>query len=138
MKKFNKKSVKKEDVVRLHEKYKFDYLEASILARRGITSGQDVMYYMESDTRFLHQPFLFSAMEDAVERINQAIEEKEKILIFGDKDVDGITSTAILYGYLKDRGADVQFRLPVGEDAYGLSMEAVDDLKRIATASARL
>ena len=54
MKKFNKKSVKKEDVVRLHEKYKFDYLEASILARRGITSGQDVMYYMESDTRFLH------------------------------------------------------------------------------------
>ena len=129
MKKFNKKSVKKEDVVRLHEKYKFDYLEASILARRGITSGQDVMYYMESDTRFLHQPFLFSAMEDAVERINQAIEEKEKILIFGDKDVDGITSTAILYGYLKNRGADVQFRLPVGEDAYGLSMEAVDDFE---------
>ena len=127
MKKFYKKTVRKEDVVKLHEKYNFDYLEASILARRGITGGEDILYFVENDTRFLHQPFLFAAMEDAVERINQAVDEGEKILIFGDKDVDGITSTAILYGYLKGRGADVQYRLPVGEDSYGLSIEAVDD-----------
>lgn len=127
MKKFYKKTVRKEDVVKLHEKYNFDYLEASILARRGITGGEDILYFVENDTRFLHQPFLFAAMEDAVERINQAVDEGEKILIFGDKDVDGITSTAILYGYLKNRGADVQYRLPLGEDAYGLSTEAVDD-----------
>lgn len=127
MKKFYKKTVRKEDVVKLHEKYNFDYLEASILARRGITGGEDILYFVENDTRFLHQPFLFAAMEDAVERINQAVDEGEKILIFGDKDVDGITSTAILYGYLKNRGADVHYRLPLGEDAYGLSTEAVDD-----------
>lgn len=130
MKKINKKTVTKEEVCILHEKYNIDLLEASILARRGITSGEDIMYFLENDTRFLHQPFLFTYMEDAVERINQAIEENEKILIFGDKDVDGITSTAILYEYLKNRKADVQWRLPLGEDSYGLSIEAINDFAK--------
>ena len=55
-------------------------------------------------------------MEDIVERIFQAQEEGEKVLIFGDSDVDGITSTAILYSYLKKIGIDVQWKLPVGDD----------------------
>jgi single-stranded-DNA-specific exonuclease len=66
-------------------------------------------------------------MEDAVERINQAEEEGEKILIFGDRDVDGVTSTTILYDYLTARGLDVSCRLPLESEAYGLSKEAVDD-----------
>ena len=70
---------------------------------------------------------MFSGMEDAVERINQAIDEKEKVLIFGDKDVDGVSSTAILFEYLSSMGLDVKWRLPVGEDSYGLSISAVDD-----------
>lgn len=111
----------------LHNKFGLEFLEASIFARRGITAGNDLMYYLEDDMRFTHQPFLFNCMEDAVSRITDAIEENEKILIFGDKDVDGVTSTAILYSYLKKQNLDVQWRLPVGEDAYGLSIEAIDD-----------
>ena len=113
-------------MIKLHSKFGLSQLEASIFARRGITSGESLMYFLESDKRFMHLPFEFNSMEDAVSRISDAIDEGEKVLIFGDKDVDGITSTAILYGYLKSQGLDVSCRIPVGDDSYGLSMEAVD------------
>lgn len=128
--KYNKKQVSKEEIYKIHNRYKTDLLESSILARRGITSGKDLMFFLESDIRFMHDPFNFNSMEDAVCRINDAIDENEKILIFGDRDVDGITSTAILYSYLKNAGADVQYRLPMGEDSYGLSMQAIDDFAK--------
>ena len=67
-------------------------------------------------------------MEDAVERIITAKEEGEKVLIFGDSDVDGITSTVILYVYLCDMGLDVYWRLPLADAPYGLSIEAIDEL----------
>lgn len=130
MKKFNKKAVSRDEVIKLHTKFGLSNLEAAVFARRGITSGNDLMYYLENDKRFMHLPFEFSNMEDAVSRITDAIDEDEKILIFGDKDVDGVTSTAILYGYLKEQGADVQWRIPVGDDAYGLSLDAVSDFAK--------
>lgn len=101
---------------------------ASILARRNVTNGKDILYYLEDDMRFMHNPFLFNSMEDAVERILQAKDEGEKVLIFGDKDVDGISSTTILYEYLKKSlEIDVECRLPVGDDSYGLSLTVIDD-----------
>ena len=66
-------------------------------------------------------------MEDAVERILQAKEEGEKVLIFGDSDVDGVTSTAILYEQLVKMGIDVSWRLPLEDDGYGLNIAAIDD-----------
>ena len=122
-----KTPVTKQQIEPLCAKYGIDQLLASIFVRRGITTGQDILYYLESDLRFQHNPFLFNSMEDAVERINQAEEEGEKVLIFGDRDVDGITSTTILYEYLKQRKIDVQCRLPLESDGYGLSKKAVDD-----------
>lgn len=116
--------------MKLHSKFGLSQLEAAVFARRGITSGESLMYFLETDRRFMHLPFEFSSMEDAVSRISDAIEEDEKILIFGDKDVDGVTSTAILYGYLKSEGADVSWRIPVGDDAYGLSLDAVDSFAK--------
>ncbi len=82
---------------------------------------------MEDDIRFQQNPFSFTEMEEAVDRINDAIEEKEKILIFGDKDVDGVTATTVLYDYLRSMGADVKYRLPQGNEGYGLTIEAIDD-----------
>ena len=105
----------------------YSQIFSSILIRRNIIEGNDVLYFLESDLRFQHSPFLFSSMEDAVERIFQAAEENEKVLIFGDKDVDGITSTVILYDCLKKMGIDVQWRVPLENDAYGLSIQAIDD-----------
>lgn len=114
----------------LCDTYGLDTLSASIMARRGIVEGKDVLYFKETDLRFLHNPFLFANMEDAVDRILCAKEEGEKVLVFGDSDVDGVTSTAILYNFLREQGFDVQWRLPLGDDAYGLSVQAVDDFAK--------
>ena len=123
---WTKKNVTKADIEPLCNTYQIDKILASIFVRRGITQGSDILYYLEKDLRFQHEPFLLPNMEDAVERIIQAEEEGEKILIFGDSDTDGVTSTSILYDYLKGRGIDVSWRIPVGDDPYGLSCDAVN------------
>lgn len=125
--KWVKKPVTKQDIEPLCNTYNISPLLASVFVRRGITQGKDILYYLEDDLRFQHNPFCFSSMEDAVERILQAKEEGEKVLIFGDSDVDGITSTAILYEQLVRMGLDVSWRLPMEDDGYGLSLTAIDD-----------
>lgn len=100
---------------------------ASILVRRNITEGNELLYFLENDLRFQHSPFLLHNMEDAVDRILNAQEEKEKILIFGDSDVDGITSTAILFNQLKKMNFDVEWKLPQKDDEYGLNKKTIDD-----------
>ena len=124
--KWHKTAVTKQQIEPLCSRFGLSPIQASVMIRRGITQGNELLYYLEDDMRFQHSPFLFSSMEDAVERILQAKDEGEKILIFGDSDVDGITSTAILYEYLSSAGFDVQWRLPLADDGYGLSLEAVD------------
>lgn len=125
--KWVKKPVTKQQIEPLCNSYNISPLLASVFVRRGITEGKDLLYYLEDDLRFQHNPFCFSGMEDAVERIMQAKEEGEKVLIFGDSDVDGITSTAILYEELVRLGIDVQWRLPLEDDGYGVSIAAIDD-----------
>ncbi len=127
---WTKKTVTKAEITPLCDKYDVNQILASIFVRRGITSGQDILYYLEDDLRFQHSPFNFANMEDAIERILQAKEEGEKVLIFGDDDVDGITSTAILYEQLVRMGLNVSWRLPLENDPYGLSMNAVDDFAK--------
>lgn len=134
-----KKPVTRQQIEPLCEKYNINQILASILVRRGVTEGKDLLYYLEDDLRFQHNPFMFNpensendysmsfSIEDAVERILSAKEEGEKVLIFGDSDVDGITSTAILYSYLKSIGLDVQWKLPLADDPYGLNLKAIDD-----------
>ena len=125
--KWVKKPVDRQQLESLCKAYNLTPLQASIFIRRGISEGKELLYYLEDDLRFQNNPFCFSSMEDAVERIIQAKEEGEKVLIFGDSDVDGITSTAILYEQLVRMGIDVQWRLPLEDDGYGLSIAAIDD-----------
>lgn len=127
MKNWNKKQISKEQVRFLQEKYNIDALTASILTRRGISDGKQIQFYLETDARFLHNPFLFNNMEDVVDRIFQAKDENEKVLIFGDRDVDGITSTVVLYDCLTNMGLDVRCRLPSGTDPYGLNKKSIDE-----------
>ena len=124
---WEKKEIAREVVKELHDRFDCDPLTASILARRGITESSDILFYLEEDSRYLHSPFLFDQMEDAVDRIYSAVDEGEKVLIFGDRDADGITSTTILYQCLKNMGIDVSWRIPSGNDSYGLSMQAVEE-----------
>lgn len=101
-------------------------LVASILLRRGIAEGSEAFFHLENDLRYVHNPFLFANMEDAVDRILDAKEEGERVLIFGDRDVDGITAVTVLYEALTDLGIPTTWRIPTGDEPYGLSCEAVD------------
>ncbi len=124
--KWNKKKIDSAIVKDLSGKYGIDLLMASIFSRRGITEPEDIKFYLESDLRYTHNPFLFEEMEDAVDRIHQAAEEGEKVKIFGDRDVDGITSTVILKNGLASIGIDAAWSLPEGNDPYGLTIEGID------------
>ncbi len=126
-----KKDIAPEQVRELCGRFSCDPLTASILARRNITSGPDIQYFLEDDLRYLHSPFLLSGMEDAVDRILAARDEGEKVLIFGDRDVDGITSTTLLHRCLTELGMDVSWRIPSGEDTYGLSLKAVEEFSAV-------
>ncbi len=110
----------------LAHRYGIDTLTSSILARRGITEPEQIRFYLEDDLQLMHNPFLFAAMEDAIDRILMAREEEEKVLIFGDSDADGVTSTVLITEALRDFGLNVEQRVPQGDDPYGLSIAAVD------------
>jgi single-stranded-DNA-specific exonuclease len=124
---WDKKSIPAELANELAAKYGCDLLTASILARRGLTGGRDIRYFLEDDPRHLRNPFELPGMDAAVERILGAKEGGERVLVFGDRDVDGITSTAMIAGFLTALGMDARWRLPMGDDAYGLSKEAVEE-----------
>ena len=115
------------EVRNIASRYGLDLLTAAILVRRELTSPADLRFYLEKDLRFLHNPFGFTEMEDVVERINSAVEEGQKVKIFGDRDVDGITSTVLMVRALGELGLEVSWVLPQGDEAYGLSMKAVDE-----------
>jgi single-stranded-DNA-specific exonuclease len=117
-----------QDLVRTMSKsYGIDLLTASILARRRVTEPGQVRFFLEGDLCHLHNPFLFHAMEDAVDRIFLAAEEGEKVLVFGDSDTDGVTATALMVEALAEAGIQASWRVPRGEEAYGLSIQAVQD-----------
>lgn len=113
------------EVRELAKGYNIDLLPAAILTRRGITSSEELPYFLEEDIRYLHNPFLFDEMEDAVDRVQAAKSEGEKVLVYGDNDVDGVTSTAIMVRTLQELGLEVQWRIPLGEEPYGLTRDAV-------------
>jgi single-stranded-DNA-specific exonuclease len=124
---WEKKDIPQELVKEIAAKYGCDLLTSSILARRDITSGDRILYFLEDDPRHLRNPFELSGMEDAVDRILAAKEEGEKVLVFGDRDVDGITGTALVTDYLTGLGMDVSWRIPTGDEPYGLSLKAVEE-----------
>ena len=108
----------------------YPYLVSCVLASRGIETVEDAAAFLEQENTLAHSPFLMADMEKAVERINDALAAREKIAIYGDYDVDGITATCILVDYLKNRGADVVHYIPRRiEDGYGLGREAIDTLR---------
>jgi single-stranded-DNA-specific exonuclease len=106
--------------------FDLDLLTAAILTRRGVTDARSLPYHLEDDIRYLHNPFLFDEMEDAADRLLAARSEGEKVLVFGDRDVDGITSTALMVQTLQELGLDVRWRVPLGEEPYGLSQSEID------------
>src|SRR5690606_4198428 len=85
---------------------------AKLLANRGIYTPEAAQEFLYTEDEEFHSPFLLQDMDKTVQRINKAIEQQESILIFGDYDADGVTSTAVLLSALKNAGADVTYYIP--------------------------
>lgn len=92
-----------DEAKKIEKEFKINKLLASILSNRGITV-KTAKVFLNPTRHDFHDPFNMPDMEKAVERIIKAIENKEKIVIYGDYDVDGITSITVLKSFFKDRG----------------------------------
>jgi single-stranded-DNA-specific exonuclease len=124
--KWTKKEIDPALVRAIARRYQIDTLTASILVRRNLTEPEQIRFYLENDLQLLHNPFLFTSMEDAIDRLLMAREEEEKVLVFGDSDTDGVTSTVLMTEALRNFGLEVFQKVPEGEEPYGLSKAAVD------------
>ena len=115
-------------VEKLSESLNVSTVISKILIQRGIDTFSKAREFFRPDFKYLHDPFLMADMDKAVERINAALRNKEKILIYGDYDVDGITSVSMVYMFLKGLYADVIFYIPDRlKDGYGLSISGLEE-----------
>ncbi len=104
-------------------------LTARLLVNRGYTTAEEATAFIRGETTLLHDPFLLCDMDRAVARIGEAIARRERIVIYGDYDVDGVTAVSTFYLYLRSRGADVSYYIPSRSgEGYGLSRMAIDRL----------
>lgn len=108
------------------QNYKIHPIISRILCNRQITTEQDITKFFNKDTDGLYDPYLLEGMQVAVERIIRALSEGENILIYGDYDVDGVTSVSILYDGLFRLGGKVSFFIPDRfKEGYGVSREGI-------------
>ncbi len=120
--------IDKDLAAQVAENHSLDPFTALILVSRGITEYEDVEEFFDTDFSFC-DPYLITDMDKAVERIEKAIENFEKICVFGDYDCDGVTSTALMYSYLTSRGADVTYYIPDRiTEGYGMNCDAIKKL----------
>lgn len=116
-------------VEEIEQKFKVSKLLATILVNRGMVEDEKIRKFLEPTREDFYDPFLMPDMEIAVKRIVEAMEKKEKIMIYGDYDVDGITSISVLQKFLTQRGMEVDSHIPNRlEEGYGLNKEAVKEI----------
>ncbi len=126
---WEKKPISPARVKAFASEFGLDLLSSAIFVRRGVDARETVQFYLEDDLRFLHNPFLFDEMTDAVQRIQQAVTDGELVHVFGDRDVDGVTSTVLMAEALMNLGLEVTWGVPMGDEPYGLTIELVDSLR---------
>ena len=128
--------VEDEKVESISKEFAISPMLANILINRNIDSKEKITTFLNPTRNDFYDPFLFKDMDIAVDRIIKAIENEEKIVIYGDYDVDGITSITVLKKFLEERGAFANYYIPNRlDEGYGLNKEA---LKKIAEEKADL
>ena len=120
-----------EDAVeRIKKQYNMSELLATVLVNRNIVEDSDIKMFLEPTRNDFHDPYMMPDMEKAVDRILKAINNNEKVMIYGDYDVDGITSITVLKKFLQARGLKTGFYIPNRlNEGYGLNKNAI---KKIA------
>ena len=130
---WNVKKYDDEYIKKIVEKYNITEIMAKFLVARQI-EFEDIDMFLNGDLTYLQNPYLIKDMDKFVERVDLAIKNKEKICIYGDYDVDGITSITVMYKYLTSLGADVIYYLPNRLiEGYGVNNQALDYIKSQGT-----
>lgn len=116
-----------EQISDIASKLRIRPLTAKLLALRGYTSPESAKSFLKKETVLFHDPFLMPDMEKACDRILEAVESCESIMIYGDYDVDGVTSVSSLYLYLQSLYADVEYYIPRRDkEGYGVNRAAIE------------
>ena len=104
-----------------------DKVLAQLLVKRGVTTFEQARSFFRPSLDDLHDPFMMKDMDSAVERLRKAITAEEKILVYGDYDVDGTTAVALVYSFLRRYSSNVDFYIPDRYDeGYGVSLKGID------------
>ena len=112
---------------RLSSELELSPVLCSLLVKRGITSVAEARNFFRPKLSHLHNPFLMNGMDTAVARLNKALGKKERILVYGDYDVDGTTAVALVYKFLQQFSSNIDYYIPDrNEDGYGISKRGVD------------
>jgi len=129
-KRWNLKKANEEEVLALHESLKIHPALCRILIQRGFDTFEKAKSYFRPQLSHLHRPWLMKDMDIAVMRIEEAINNKKNILVFGDYDVDGTTAVACVYRFLKNQYHNVEFYIPHRyKEGYGVSKAGIDFAK---------
>ena len=100
---------------------------ANLMAQRNISSADEANSFFNPSLDYLHDPFLMKDMNVAVDRISTAVKKNERILVYGDYDVDGTTAVALMYSFLKDQYSNVEYYIPDRyKEGYGVSFQGLD------------
>ena len=133
MKYWKPEQIDKEQVKEIMTEFSVPSIVAMLLSIRGINTFDEINRFLYEEDE-LDDPFLLIDMDKATERIFEALNNKERICIYGDYDADGVTSTALLYDYLNSLGADVTYYIPSREaEGYGMNNLAVDKIAQTGT-----
>ena len=129
-KKWKYKELDEEKIDEIVKKFDVPELLATVLVNRGIVDDEEIRVFLNPTRSDFHDPYLMPDMEIAVERIIKAIDNQEKVIIYGDYDVDGITSITVLKKFLKTCGLEADYYIPNRlSEGYGLNKAAIDYIK---------
>lgn len=127
---WHKKNINFENSSELAEEFHLSEKIIKILQQRGLTTSEALSKFLHPDLTDLYDPFLLKDMDVLVKVLNEAKDKNGKVYIYGDYDVDGITSISILYNYLKSEGYNIHYYIPNRfDEGYGLNSRALDTIK---------
>ncbi len=116
-----------ETVEKLAASLGVDKIIAILLVERGVTTFEEARRFFRPALDQIHDPFLMKGMREAINRINEAIERQERIMVYGDYDVDGTSAVALVYSYFKELDSNIDFYVPDRErEGYGVSYQGID------------
>ncbi len=117
-------------VTKLAAELRVNRILVNLLVQRGITTYDEARNFFRPSLDMLHDPFLMKDMDKAINRINAAVENKEKVMVFGDYDVDGTTAVSLVYTFLKSLSGDIAHYIPDRyKEGYGISTQGIDFAK---------